>query len=62
MNRNSLTSVIERWRSGTTKPRALLDRCLDDIKSPSVQPEAPIQPTLKLDPDRFKLLKKPLQG
>jgi DNA helicase HerA-like ATPase len=61
LTQNSLTAVIERWRGGTIKQRAAPRRPLDDVNAPGIQPAAPLQPTQRLDPDRFRLLKRPLQ-
>ena len=58
LDQASLASIIERWR-GVTKQRSILKRPADEIASPGLQPAAP--PTAeRLEPDRFRLLKRPL--
>jgi len=52
--------MIERWRGQATRPRAHAERQPEDVKSPALAPadQAPSAPAL--DPNRFKLLKRPL--
>ncbi len=63
MDSQSLALVIERWRGRVTRPRANLERAAEDIKSPSLQPAAGPAPAAApaLDPNRFRLLKRPLE-
>jgi len=63
LDARSLTAVIERWRGRISKPRA---NPADDLRasaapSPSIQPAAAPQPAPALDPNRFRLLKRPLE-
>jgi DNA helicase HerA-like ATPase len=60
MEHGSLTAVIERWR-GVMKQRTAPKKPSDDVRAPSIQPPTQPQPTQRLEPDRFKLLKRPLQ-
>jgi DNA helicase HerA-like ATPase len=65
MDPGSLAAVIERWR-GMMRQRSVPKRPLDDVRAPGIQPAAQsavpqAQPTQRLEPDRFKLLKRPLQ-
>ena len=59
-DQTSLADVIERWR-GINKHRTLMKRPAEDVQSPSIQPAQPVQAAERLDPDRFKLLRRPLQ-
>jgi DNA helicase HerA-like ATPase len=65
----SLASVVERWRGRVAKPRLAFEKPAEEIKQQPLAPaEAPqLQPQLQsqpqpaaLDPDRFKLLRRPL--
>ena len=61
---NSLAAVIERWRGRATRQRASVDKPAEETKSPSIQPSASPQPATAsqgLDPNRFRLLKRPLE-
>ncbi len=59
-DRHSLASVVERWRGHATKQRSNSDRQFEDVKSPALAPVESTQTTPTLDPNRFKLLKRPL--
>jgi uncharacterized protein len=59
----SLAAVIERWRGRANRPRG---NPADELRaaaaaSPSIQPTAAPQPAAGLDPNRFRLLKRPLE-
>jgi uncharacterized protein len=61
---NSLAAVIERWRGRVSKPRV---NAAEELRgattpSPSIQPGPAPQPAPALDPNRFRLLKRPLEG
>jgi hypothetical protein len=71
----SLAAVVERWRGRVAKPRSAFDKPAEETRQPPLAPaEAPqlqpqAQPQLQsqpqsqpaaLDPNRFKLLKRPL--
>jgi hypothetical protein len=58
LDQNTLAAIIERWR-GVTKQRSILKRA-DEIGAPNLQPASPPQSTDRLEPDRFRLLKRPL--
>jgi len=64
MDNRSLAAVIERWRGRVTKPRS--DKPAEEPRAPSLQPAASPQPAAApaaaLDPNRFRLLKRPLEG
>lgn len=52
---NSLSAIIQRWRGlNRGKPA-------EGIRSLSAKDAAPLQPTRPLDPERYKLLKRPLE-
>ncbi len=66
---HSLASVVERWRGRVAKPRSAFEKPAEDMNQQPLAPaEAPqLQPQLQpqpqpaaLDPNRFKLLKRPL--
>jgi hypothetical protein len=60
-----LTSVIERWRGATMSHNRKSDDGLQDLESLARDEFAPLQPAAAgaaLDPDRFKLLKRPLDA
>jgi DNA helicase HerA-like ATPase len=73
LDRDLIGSVIERWRSATMSHKAAAD---DDMASPfeqmasapPLQPQAPsppppsAQPAQAFDPNRARLLKRPLEG
>ncbi len=60
LEQSALATVIERWR-GLTRQKAMLKRPVEDVRAPSIQP-APLQQSAeRLEPDRFKLLRRPLQ-
>jgi DNA helicase HerA-like ATPase len=54
-----LDSVIERWRGATMSHRAKPDDGTQDLDSLARQEFAPLQPSGGLDPERFRILKKP---
>jgi hypothetical protein len=54
----SLAAVVERWRGRIAKPRTGFEKPLDEVKPTLVPAEVP--PPAALDPNRFKLLKRPL--
>jgi DNA helicase HerA-like ATPase len=56
---NSLASVIQRWR-GLAKPRAVSAADGAHAINPSLAP--PLQPARTLDPERYKLLKRPVES
>jgi uncharacterized protein len=60
----SLAAVIERWRGRVSKPRT---NAAEELRgaaapSPSIQPGPAPQPAPVLDPNRFRLLKRPLEA
>ncbi len=59
----SLAAVIERWRGRVTKPRVNLDKPAEESRPASVPPGPSPQPAPAhgLDPNRFRLLKRPLE-
>jgi uncharacterized protein len=61
MDAGSLAAVIERWRGRVMKPRVGSDKSAEEIRAPGVQPASTPQPATApaLDPNRFKLLKRP---
>jgi uncharacterized protein len=60
MDQNSLPAIIERWR-GVARQRPAVKRPGDDVRSPGIQPASPLPTVDRLEPDRFRLLKRPLQ-
>jgi DNA helicase HerA-like ATPase len=56
-----LESVIERWRGATMSHKQKLEDGAADLETLARQEFAPLQPQLGLDPDRFKILKKPAE-
>jgi uncharacterized protein len=67
----SLAAVVERWRGRVAKPRPGVEAPRDDVRPPPLVPaEAPppapapaaASPAAALDPNRFKLLRRPLEG
>jgi hypothetical protein len=63
LDARSLAAVIERWRGRANRPRG---NPADELRagaaaSPSIQPTAAPQPAAGLDPNRFRLLKRPLE-
>ena len=62
LERDALATVIERWRNATMSHKPTGD---DDLRDAALAPRdefAPPQSAYALDPARFKLLKKPLDG
>ncbi len=72
---HSLAAVVERWRGRVAKPRSAFDKPAEEMRQPALapaeapqlQPQAQPQPQSQpqsqsgaLDPNRFKLLKRPL--
>jgi DNA helicase HerA-like ATPase len=56
-----LESVIDRWRGATMSHKQKFDEGgPQDLDSLAKQEFAPLQPSMGLDPERFKLLKKPI--
>jgi hypothetical protein len=55
---HSLASVVERWR-GRIGEQPSLQRAAGETASPALAPVDP-QPAAALDPNRFRLLKRPL--
>jgi len=55
---HSLASVVERWR-GRIGEQPSLQRPAGETASPTLAPREP-QPAAALDPNRFRLLKRPL--
>jgi hypothetical protein len=61
LDSRSLAAVIERWRGRVNRPRANpADELRAAATSPSIQPAATPQPAAPIDPNRFRLLKRPL--
>jgi hypothetical protein len=56
---HSLASVVERWR-GRIVEQPSLQRAGGETASPALAPVEPGQPAAALDPNRFRLLKRPL--
>jgi hypothetical protein len=56
---HSLASVVERWR-GRIGEQPSLQRPAGETASPTLVPVEPGQPAASLDPNRFRLLKRPL--
>jgi DNA helicase HerA-like ATPase len=56
---HSLASVVERWR-GRIGEQPSLQRPAGETASPTLAPMEPGQPAAALDPNRFRLLKRPL--
>jgi hypothetical protein len=62
----SLAAVIDRWRGRITRPRqsAADELRAANVPSPNLQPAAPVAPApaaaAALDPNRFRLLKRPI--
>src|SRR5580692_7615501 len=69
----SLASIVERWRGRVAKPRMASERPAEEMRQQTLapaearqlQPQSPPQPQAQpqpaaLDPNRFKLLKRPL--
>jgi uncharacterized protein len=54
-----MDSVIERWRGATMSHKQKLEDSIADLESIVRDESAPLQPARALDPDRFKILKKP---
>jgi len=57
-----LESVIDRWRGSTMSQKQRFDDGSQDLDGLARNEFAPLQPTTGLDPERFKILKKPLDG
>jgi uncharacterized protein len=55
LDQNFIASVVDRWRGAMTGRRSRPE----DDPTFLVAETAPLQPTVGLDPDRFKILKKP---
>jgi hypothetical protein len=61
LDSRSLAAVIERWRGRVSRPRTNpAEELRAASASPSIQPAAAPQPAAPLDPNRFRLLKRPL--
>jgi hypothetical protein len=58
---HSLASVVERWRGRINKPRATTEAPLAEIKPPPLVPADAPPAAAALDPNRFKLLRRPLE-
>jgi uncharacterized protein len=63
LDARSLAAVIERWRGRVSRPRA---NAVDELRAaspqaPSIQPAAAPQPAAALDPNRFRLLRRPVE-
>ena len=61
IDNHSLAAVIDRWRGRTTKPRTAPDKPAEEAAAAMVPPSPSLQPTQGLDPNRFRLLKRPLE-
>jgi hypothetical protein len=66
MNRDLLTTVIERWRSATMSHRMSDDEFTDYAEAPALQPApagpVPVPPSPRGEALRSSLLKKPLDA
>jgi hypothetical protein len=60
INPDFIAAVLERWRGATTNQRANLDDGPQDVRSTVDAEAAPLQPANAPDPNRFRILKKPL--
>jgi hypothetical protein len=58
---HSLAAVVERWRGRINKPRATTEAPLAEIKPPPLVPAEAPPAAAALDPNRFKLLRRPLE-
>jgi uncharacterized protein len=58
---HSLAAVVERWRGRINKPRATTEAPLAEIKPPPLVPAEAPPASAALDPNRFKLLRRPLE-
>jgi len=58
---HSLAAVVERWRGRINKPRATTEAPLAEIKPPPLVPADAPPAAAALDPNRFKLLRRPLE-
>ena len=54
-----LSCVVERWRGRVAAQRANLEST-ETVKSPALAPVEPLQPPQNLDPNRFRLLRRPV--
>jgi DNA helicase HerA-like ATPase len=57
-----IDSVIERWRGATMSHKQKLEDSTADLEAIVRDELAPLQPARALDPDRFKILKKPVDA
>jgi hypothetical protein len=54
-----MDSVIERWRGATMSHKQKPEDAPTDVEAVVREEFAPLQPARGLDPDRFKILKRP---
>jgi DNA helicase HerA-like ATPase len=62
VNEDFVISVLERWRGATMSHNLRFDDNGPEVDPPVREDVAPLQPAPGLDPDRFKILKKPIEG
>ena len=62
IDREDIANVIERWRSATMSQKIVADDEFRDPVTPAREEFAAPQSAYALDPARFRLLKKPIEG
>jgi DNA helicase HerA-like ATPase len=62
INPDFIATVLERWRGATTNQRANLEDGSQDVRSTVDADAVPLQPANAPDPNRFRILKKPLDS
>jgi hypothetical protein len=63
VNEDFIVSVLERWRGATMSHNLKFDESGPDLDVPVRDEVAPLQPAPPgLDPNRFKILKRPTEG
>jgi hypothetical protein len=60
INPDFIASVLERWRGATTNQPANMEDGAPDARTTVDAEAAPLQPASVADPNRFRILKKPL--
>ena len=58
-DQHMLSAVVDRWRGRTIRQRVTLERATEEARPAKPEPQAPAQQQA-IDPNRFKLLKRPL--
>jgi uncharacterized protein len=58
-DQHMLSAVVDRWRGRTIRQRVTLERATEEARPTKPEPQAPAQQQA-IDPNRFKLLKRPL--